>query len=534
MTKESREMTESWRGASSPPREASGNGERLIYPPITYVPELPGCAKSLKASLRPDFYKENPPHYDCVNDPLLAEAFRALSLALRDLGNDVVEVPDGATDMIMTGLPFGCPVDLSRSLLVRARPKWRLPKEKQPTIVTLVSMSEGEFEGALETFAHLARASREDSRRFSMKGLPETAVGVLQRESRRYGPMGGLERMLQGQSKSIMVLGVVGDRASGGIEEMWLFDLAGAKFRVAFEDPEAAAKEIVGRLMMRESSHEVREHAYVDEPVPPPVWERSGTIEAMIGVGRFFGERGLLTEPFRISEVVGGGHIGKAIESGVSSQYSAGCYAAWDETVKAMVVTGTGSARIIDKRNITQNDLAVVKGINADGSGAVVRPVEGRDPVIPSVEAVEMCGIIQNGIEIHGETVFAAVFHTHAGVLAYNPDRVERVCMDPTHYFYPYTCGTDGLARATWEAFGKSDVLNDLADPREVVFAQQVGHGVVVVAKKSHDGAFAPIMNAVQEGDLVLDFKAVPQGREVWERGGIWTRLLHEETGHQR
>jgi hypothetical protein len=119
------------------------------------------------------------------------------------------------------------------------------------------------------------------------------------------------------------------------------------------------------------------------------VWAGLPTIEALRVAGRELNERRFFTRMLRIADLV----QVPAVEHAISSQYSEGCFGAWDPTLGALIATITGSARPVDKGNITEDDLAVIVGVRPDGRGALVRHVEGKHNSPPSSEAVEMMGM---------------------------------------------------------------------------------------------------------------------------------------------
>jgi hypothetical protein len=171
----------------------------------------------------------------------------------------------------------------------------------------------------------------------------------------------------------------------------------------------------------------------------------------------------------------------------------------------------------------------VIVGIRPGGDGAFVRPVEGLDPVLPSVEAVEMLSIAQ-AVPTHTRTLdsgapanvpnLRALLHGHLGVAAYDPAYVEAVELEPLYYTQLVSCGTGPLALGTASAFARSKALRDLNDPRRLVFLEQPGHGVMVAEKWSDasDGrtAFETIHAYLQAGHIQMTLD-IPQGPITWE-----------------
>jgi hypothetical protein len=186
-----------------------------------------------------------------------------------------------------------------------------------------------------------------------------------------------------------------------------------------------------------------------------------------------------------------------------------------------LIATVTGSARPVEKDNLTEDELAIITGIRADGCGALVRHVEGKRNDPPSSEAVEMLQMdlslprIRLGPEwkIEAEVPIArSKLHGHRGVKSYDPRQVEHVYLDPAYYHYPVSCSTQAQAQAIEASFSRSQSLNDPADPRQVVFTVLPGHGVVIVEKwVSGKSPFQAIWEAMDGGALEID-RLIPQG----------------------
>lgn len=137
-----------------------------------------------------------------------------------------------------------------------------------------------------------------------------------------------------------------------------------------------------------------------------------------------------------------------------------------------MIGTVTGSARPVEKENLTEDDLVVIDGVRPEGLGALVRRVEGKRNDPPSSEAVEMRELdkplptIGLGEEWAGASgasvpVVRSKLHGHRGVNAYDARFVEHVHLDLPYYDYPVTCGSDAQARALRDAFGRAESLRN-------------------------------------------------------------------------
>jgi len=232
----------------------------------------------------------------------------------------------------------------------------------------------------------------------------------------------------------------------------------------------------------------------------------------------------------RITDLVKVPTIGDAI----ARQYSEGCFATWEPELKALVATVTGSARPVDKGNLSEDDLAVIVDVLPDGSGAVVQHVKGKRNDPPSSEAVEMMDMdrtlpqISLSAEWNTSTkapILRSKLHGHRGVAAFNPQYVEHVHLDPPYYHFPVSCATEAQARGIMIAFGRSEALRNPKDLRQVIFTVLPGHGVVIVEKwvrgkapfqviwEYMDAGFLEVENRIPQGPLtyVLD----PTGQRI-------------------
>jgi hypothetical protein len=249
----------------------------------------------------------------------------------------------------------------------------------------------------------------------------------------------------------------------------------------------------------------------------------------MLRAGRELGKRRFFTEMVQVNNLVNV----PAVHDAVSSQYSEGCYAAWEPALGALIATVTGSARPIDKDKLTEDELAVIAGVRPDGKGAQVRLVEGKRNDPPSSEAVEMLEMDASLPRLHlerawgwyGETlpevpVTRSKLHGHRGVKSYDPQCVEHVWLDPPFYHYPVACATEAQAHAIRTAFSRSQALQDPTDPRSIVFTVLPGHGVLIVEKWVEGKApFQIIWEAMDSGALEIDNR-IPQGLFVFRPDG--------------
>ncbi|MDW7990914.1 MAG: hypothetical protein RMK65_01985 [Anaerolineae bacterium] len=443
---------------------------------------------------------------------LLEEVAERLLDRFRRRGDVVQPAPDEQTDLILTTAPFGEPIGWRESLLLTARRRFRL--SRTPTVVTLVHATKREFCRLLNHFRLALSRSAPNPEEFSFPGLAPEAWRVLVEQGRRGGPLLALERMVQAQAKCLRVLLFVGDDCP---EAAYAFDLVGAYPCCRMVEPDSFYEDLVTRMVTAVSVEEVTHHVRLEPPIPHGLWSALSTPAAMMEAARQLGRRNFFTEMVRIADLV---HV-PAVSDAVAEQYSEGCFATWDPQLGALVATVTGSARPVDKRQITEDDLAVIVGIRPDGRGAYYRPVEGKRNDPPSSEAVEMFAMDEGLPRVRWKApdgtavevpVARSKLHGHRGVAAYDPRYVEYVPVALPYQHYPVSCGTSAQARCIVEAFGQTQCLREPEDPRPVAFTVLPGHGVFIVEKWVPGKApFQVIWEFIDAGYLQID-PFVPQG----------------------
>jgi hypothetical protein len=443
---------------------------------------------------------------------LLDEVVSDLLHHFRVRGHEVQTRPDDRTDVILTTAPFGKPLGWREALIFTARRRFNL--SRSPTLYTLVHVPPEEFQRLMDHFQAALVKEPPDPADYAFPGLAPQAYRVLLEQGRRGGPILVLERLVQVQSKSIRVILVVGDDRPLAA---YHFDLVGAHPRSEAEDLASFHEDVVLRIVTTVNAREVTEHQVVDEPIPSALWQGLSTPTAMGAAGRQLGERHFFTEMVRITDLV----RVPAVADVVASQYSEGCFATWDPTLGALIATVTGSARPVDKGNITEDDLAVIVGVRPDGRGALTRHVEGKRNDPPSSEAVEMMDMdsplstiaLGPAWDVAAQVPVArSKLHGHRGIAAYDPGRVEYVPLDPPYYHYLVSCATDAQARGIKSAFARSEALQHPEDPRQAAFTILPGHGVVIVEKWVPGAApFQVIWEYMDAGYLQVDNR-IPQG----------------------
>ncbi|MCS7222298.1 MAG: hypothetical protein RML36_06890 [Anaerolineae bacterium] len=447
-------------------------------------------------------------------DSALQQTTEGVLNYLRNAGHSVVNIPDNETDAIITTAYFGHLIDWRTSLMVTARRKYGL--RHNPTVFTYVSIPEDEFQRHLKRFDQFVRDPAPNPRDYQFPGLAPEAYQVLYEQGKRGGPILALERLIQAQTKSLrVVLIVVGRR---GIKEAYHFDLAGAYPRTKANDLDYFYEDIALRMVTALSTKEVTNHEVVDDPIPRSVWDSLTTPSAMIRAAQELNRRNFFTEMVVIPKLV---HM-PAVGDAVARQYSEGCFATYDPVLRGLVSTVTGSARPVDKGNISEDDLAVIIGVKPTGDGALVRHVQGKRNDPPSSEAVEMMDmdralpslILDSSWGINEPVPMArSKLHGHRGVASYHPAYVEFAPLDAPYYDYLVSCATQAQAWGIKQAFSRSEALRNPSDPRQVVFTVLPGHGVVIVEKWVRGKApFEVILNYMDAGHLEI-VSPIPQGR---------------------
>jgi hypothetical protein len=275
--------------------------------------------------------------------------------------------------------------------------------------------------------------------------------------------------------------------------------------------------DIALRLVTSLSAQEVNHHVTVGDQVDRATWDRLTTPAAMGHAAQEFGRRSFFTDTVRIANLV----QVPSVSSSVASQYSEGCFATWDPQLGALIATVTGSARPVDKKAITEDDLAVIVGVRPDHMGALVRAVEGKHNDPPSTEAVELYDMDDGlpwvnpgaGWDLSAKVpVMRSKLHGHRGMGSYDPRVVEYVPMAAPYFNYLVTCGTGAQAVGVKAAFGRSQALRNPDDPRQIVFTILPGHGLILVEKWVPGKVpFQVLWEAMDSGQVQID-SYVPQG----------------------
>lgn len=415
--------------------------------------------------------------------PLLEDVANSLLECFERLGHTIQKKPDNQTDVILTTAEFGKPVRWREALLFTGRARYKF--EHLPIVFTLLNTTPDTLEELLDTFQRILAKDPPEPSDYRFPGLAPSAYLTLFEQGRRGGPILALVRLLQSQAMCIRILLVVGEDTP---IEAYTFDLVGAHPRSDGADIDVFYEDIAMRIATAASTRELSAHVTVGEPIPAQVWNNLATPYSMRKAGLELGKRNFFTEMVRIDNLV----QVPAINDAVARQYSEGCFATWDSDLEALITTVTGSARPVDKGNLTDDELAVIVGVRPDYGGALVRNVEGirNDP--PSSEAVELMDmdsllpritLDESWGKRNRVPIVRSKLHGHRGVQCFDPSKVEHVSLDEPYYHYPVSCSTEAQAQAIKAAFSRSQTLDNPTDPRQVVFTVLPGHGVVIAEK---------------------------------------------------
>jgi len=445
-------------------------------------------------------------------NPLLDKVADNLLEHFRHQGHKVQSVPDNHTDVILTSARFCEPLGWREALFFSVRRRFNLTHT--PTIFTLLHATPERFQAMLDLFKRALAKDPINPEDFTFPGLTPQAHHVLIEQGQRGGPILALERLVQAQAKSINVLLVIGNEEP---DEVYLFNLVGAHPCIQGDDMDAFYDDIMLRMVTMVSTHEVTDHKVTGKPIARSRWKQSTTPKAMRSASVELGKRDFFTPMIRIGDLVQVPAVGDSI----ANQYSEGCFVTWEPEFEALVATVTGSARPVNKGNLTDDDLAVIVDMQPDGSGVMVQHVEGNSNDPPSSEAVEKMEMDRTlpQISLSAEwkisskvPVMRSKLHGHRGVAAFNSQYVEHVPLEPPYYHLPVSCATEAQARAIVVAFSQSEALRNPKDPREVIFTVLPGHGVMI-AEKWVQGKepFQVIWEYMDTGFLKVD-NLIPQG----------------------
>lgn len=445
--------------------------------------------------------------------PMSADVARKVIRRFGELGHIAQEAPTDDTDVVFTTARFGEPQNWRAAIAFQLRRQYGL--SHTPQFWTVMQVRPAELAALVAHFEQALAKEPIDLKDFELPGLAPTAYRPLVEQGRRGGPILSVERLLQAQALSLGILLVVGDDTP---DHAYHFNLVGS-YAVTDARTDGFYDDFVLRVVTAMSADEVAKYVVEPPTVPNAVWKQLHTPAAMRRASLEFGGRDFFTEMVRIADLVSV----PAMTDAVASQYSEGCFSTWESTLNALVATTTGSARPVDKGHLTEDDLAVVTGVQASGRGVVVRKVEGLRNDPPSSEGFEMIDM-DNALPhitlpaawgVEGRVpVVRSKLHSHRGVLAYDPRHVEYVPLAPVYFALPVTCGTFAQAQGVRAVFSQAQSLLNPDDPRQVAFTLLPTHGVFIVEKwVPGKEPFQVIWEYMDAGLLQID-RFIPQGPE--------------------
>ncbi len=464
-------------------------------------------------------------------DSVLEEVIQGLQQSFKILGHQVQETPTDETDILLTTAPYGQPLNWRQSVMLTARRRFKL--KKNPNVFTLVHVRPQRLQADLDYLARILKKEPPDPADYKFAGMQPQAYQVLFEQGRRGGPILALERIVQSQAMSLRILLVVGEEHP---DYLYHFDLVGAYPKsVHGDDPMLFYHDIALRLTTTISTREVTDHLVHEEKIPLATWQRWLGPQAMRTAALELGKRKFFTEMVRVNDLV----KVPAVQDAVANQYSEGCFGTWEPCAPGLIATVTGSARPVDKDNISDDDLTLIVGVRPERTGAIVQHVAGKHNDPPSSEAVEMMDMdtalprIQLDLPqcdtLAEVPVVRSKLHGHRGIKSYDPALVEYAPMPPAYFDFIVSCATEAQARGVHDAFARAQCLLNPHDPRQIAFTILPGHGVVIVEKwQPHKAPFQLIWEAIDSGQLVID-NHVPQGRMSFQPTSSGQRILHEE-----
>ena len=438
-------------------------------------------------------------------------------------GHSIQTTPSEETKVILTTARLGEPLSWREALLFTARSRYKL--KHAPTVFTIVHAQPEQFSQWMLNIQGIL-ANNQDAK-LDFPGVPESAARTLFQQGKRGGAIMYLLRVVQIQTKSIRVLLVVGNDEP---MSAFLFDLVGAHPQIKFDQPHSFYQDIATRILTAASTEEITNHQIVELPIEQNEWNNLPAVQEMIQASRELGKRNFFTEMIHVSEVA---EI-PGFSDAISQQYSEGCFGTWVVQLNGLLTTITGSARLVQKGNLTDQDLAVIIGVKPEQDGALVRHVEGHPNYPPSSEAVEMLGMDFYLPKITlGNNSYAPVIrsklHGHRGIEAFDPRQAEYVPVPESYLYYPVSCSTDAQYRAVQEAFSRSLALQYPGDPRQIVFTILPGHGLVIVEKWVEGKAPFQVIWEAMDSKVIEVSNFIPQGPFAFEISGERCRIKSKE-----
>jgi len=237
--------------------------------------------------------------------------------------------------------------------------------------------------------------------------------------------------------------------------------------------PSLSLNEIAKRLMVFGSCKEVGGWKEIENiEIPKEVWQKSIVLNSVIELGKFLGEKGLLSSPVEIKNLIKDEKLYKFITRLINySRQAEGAFMAYEPDIYngVFAVTCSGKYGTI-KSNLTSKDIAFVIPIEERRIGVIKK--EGEETLGPSVEAEEFViplwehdkkikiKKVENGYLYDEKGKYMppirGIVHLHRGykIHSFNDEFIE-VPVDIENY-PPVGCGVDLMQEMSRYAINKA------------------------------------------------------------------------------
>lgn len=197
--------------------------------------------------------------------------------------------------------------------------------------------------------------------------------------------------------------------------------------------------ELGKRLRIFGSCKEVGGYKKNEEKIIPyEKWVKSPIVNSIINLGRFLGDKKLLSSPVKINNLVKDERLGRFISAILSySRQAEGAFMAYDSFTDLFVVSASGKYNV-DKANLSSEDLVPIIP-TSDGKVEVFH-IENIEVKGPSVEAEEFTLPLKEFSSKIPPII--GIVHLHRGIEYYNPYEIIEIPQDLENY-PPVGCGVD-------------------------------------------------------------------------------------------
>jgi hypothetical protein len=285
--------------------------------------------------------------------------------------------------------------------------------------------------------------------------------------------------------------------------------------------PMLTPAEVAQRLLVFGSAKEVGGFTVdPDLEVPFSYWERSQTVSAIRQFGRFLGEKGLLSAPVEITDLVKDPHLGETIVRLLAyTRQAEGALWAIDPTLEVQsrynlakvytealpLVTASGTSGAV-KTNLELSDIipiipqadGSVRGLTVVGIPSLKASVEAEEFTLPLMDI--------HPVRVNGRVMpaFRAGFHIHRGFLR---PRSDRIAVISTHVaqFPPVGCGVDLMHRMSLDAMQRARAEMAAGNPAILYLFAVPNHGTNgFIPWGNYDNPYQSVIEAVESDDLVF------------------------------